>query len=210
MKKRLIIVDSDQLLRDTLAICLGVDGDYEIIGQTGSGLEAVDLCITRRPHLLILDLMLPQLCGVEVLRRLRATVPEQKVLVLTATADCSLIIDALRSRPNGFVEKPTSLKVLREAMNAVCAGSRYYSPLASELLGESFAAPTATSVLSRREREVIQLIAEGASSKEISSTLKIAVKTVENHRGNLMRKLHLHNVADVTRYAIATGIAPGQ
>ncbi|MEO6740839.1 MAG: LuxR C-terminal-related transcriptional regulator, partial [Chthoniobacteraceae bacterium] len=90
-----------------------------------------------------------------------------------------------------------------------CAGSRYYSPIASQLLGESFMPATTISDLSRREREVIQLIAEGATSKDISSTLKIAVKTVENHRGNLMRKLHLHNVADVTRYAIATGIAPG-
>ncbi|MEO6740698.1 MAG: response regulator transcription factor, partial [Chthoniobacteraceae bacterium] len=161
MKRRLIIVDSDELLRDTLAICLGADGDYEIIGQTGSGLEAVELCITERPHLLILDLMLPQLCGVEVLRRLRAAVPEQKVLVLTATTNSSLIIAALRSRPNGFVGKPTSLKALREAMNAVCAGSRYYSPIASQLLGESFMPATTISDLSRREREVIQLIAEG-------------------------------------------------
>src|SRR5687768_4867033 len=203
MKTRLVLVDDHVSLRQMMATILAHDGEYEIVGQAGGGLEALRLCRDVAHDVVILDLMLPELCGMEVLRRLRAESPQTRVVVYTGTLNQVQIVQTLQLRPHGFVEKGDSLHTLRECLRAVSAGRLYFSRLASALLADVRNAGEGLSLTSR-EQEVLQLVAESCSSKQIATQLGIAVKTVENHRARLMDKLHKHDIAALTRYAIQT------
>lgn len=205
MKTRLVLVDDHVSLRQMMATILAHDGEYEIVGQAGDGLEALRLCREVLPDVVILDLVLPELCGMEVLRRLRAESPRTRVLVYTGTLNQVQIVQTLQLRPHGFVEKGDSLDTLRECLRAVSAGRLYFSRLASALLSDVRKAGEGQS-LTPREQEVLRLVAESRSSKQIATQLGIAVKTVENHRAKLMDKLHKHDIAALTRYAIQTGL----
>lgn len=204
MKTRVVLVDDHAGLREMLAAILMRDGEYEIAGQAGSGLEALQICHGVAHEVIILDLCLPELCGVEVLRRLRAELPQSRVLIYSGTVNQLQVIQTLRLRPHGFVEKCDSLENLREGLRAVASGRCFFSRFASLLMIEAHHAEEMH--LTRREREVLQLVAESRSSKEIAVRLGLAVKTVENHRAHLMDKLHLHDVAALTRYAVRTGM----
>jgi DNA-binding NarL/FixJ family response regulator len=206
MKKRIVIADDHVSIRDMLVWILMRDDNYEVIGAAGSGIDAFKMCCTTQPDLLILDLVLPCISGPEVLRRLRKAVPETRVLIYSGTCSLALMNEALMERPHGYVEKLEGLTILRQAIAAVASGGSYYSSVAHHVMCESRVARQADSGLSPREREVLQMIAEGRSSKEISSLLQLAVKTVENHRANLMAKLKMHDVATLTRYAAGRGM----
>ena len=204
MKKRVMIVDDHAALREMLGLLLTRDGGYEVTGEAGTGLQALKVCAERRPELLILDLMLPELCGLEVLRRVREDFPAMRVLLYSGTSNQVQIVQALKLRPHGFVGKAETLDTFREALRAVANGTCYFTRFASALFGDAM---TDTSIeLTRREEEVLQFVAEGRSSKEIASRLGIAVKTVENHRAHLRDKLHLHDIAALTRFAIRRGL----
>ena len=205
MKKRIIIADDHVSVRDMLSWVLIRETHYDIIGEAGSGIEALKLCDNRRPDLLILDLVLPCLSGTEVLRRVRRDLPCTRVLIYSGTCNSILIKEALRERPHGYVEKLEGLKILRQAISTITGGGNYFSDSTRNLLCES-RNNEARSCLSQREREILQLIAEGHSSKEISIMLAVALKTVENHRANLMAKLNRHDVASLTRYAASHGM----
>jgi DNA-binding NarL/FixJ family response regulator len=206
MKKRMVLVDDHASIRGMLHFILSRDPRYEVVGEAGNGHDAIKICARTRPDLVILDLMLPELCGSEVIRRLSDEAAAVRILVYSGTANQDLIITALKARPHGFVEKLDTLATLREAIDAVCAGRSYFTPFASALLYDSFSARERSFHLSDREREVLQLIAEGHSTKEIASRLNVAAKTIDNHRSHLMGKLDLHNVADLTRYAVKSGV----
>jgi len=208
MKKRIVIVDDHVSMRDMLMWVLLHEAEYQIIGQAGSGIEAIKVCATCRPDLLILDLVLPCISGTEVLRRVRKELPGTRILIFTGTCSTALMREALLGRPHGYVEKLEGLKVLKQAISTISRGGSYYSAVANRLLSETAGARPASGDLSRREREILQMIAEGRSSKEISSLLNVAVKTVENHRSNLMAKLDMHDVASLTRYAAGRGMVP--
>ncbi|HEX4085779.1 MAG TPA: response regulator transcription factor [Chthoniobacteraceae bacterium] len=204
MKKRIVIVDDHVSIRDMLTWVLMRDTHYDIIGEAGSGIEALRLCGDCRPDLLILDLVLPCISGTEVLRRVRKDLPCTRVLIYSGTCNSLLIKQALRERPHGYVEKLEGLNILRQAISTIAGGGNYFSDSTRNLLCESRGGERPD--LSRREREVLQLIAEGHSSKGISTMLSVALKTVENHRANLMAKLNLHDVASLTRYAARHGM----
>ena len=206
MKTRIVIVEDHASLRGMLTLILSQNKGYEVIGQADSGLSAIQLCRNLRPDLVILDLVLPELSGTEVLRRLRVSMPSVRVLVYSGTCNQGLVIETLKNDPDGFVNKSDSLETLREAIDAVATGCKYFSPFASRFLFNSIETNGRDFNLSEREREIVQLIAEGFSSKEISGRLQIAVRTVENHRANVMQKLHLHDVASLTLYAVRHGI----
>ena len=207
MKKRVVIIDDHTSVREMLAMLLARDGVYEVAGQADSGRAALTVCRKTRPDLVILDLMLPEMNGAEVLRFLRKNVPALRVLIYSGTSNRTLVLEALRCQPHGFVEKGDSFTTLRQALDAVSAGCTFFGSFATGML-RSLPVPAERerAALSSREREVLQMIAEGLSSKEISSRLSVAVRTVENHRANLMHKLHLHSVASLTRHAVREGI----
>lgn len=203
---RVVIIDDQRVLRELLAALLATTPRYQVLAQTSSGKEGIELCERFRPDLVILDIMLPDLNGVEVLRRLRERFRATKVLVVTAYEQASVVQRAFEAAAHGIVTKGVPLHELREAIERVASGGVYYCSRASELLREGREQPLASSTLTMREREILQRVASGASSKAIAAELGLSEKTVSNHRANIMRKVGVRETAGLTRYAIAQGL----
>ena len=206
MKKRIVIAEDHASIRDMLVWILVRDIGYDVIGEAGSGIEAIKVCTLCRPDLLILDLILPCISGTEVLRRVKKELPQTRVLIYSGSSNPTLITEALRERPHGYVAKMEGLTMLRKAIKMVAEGGNHYDSVASQIPGRAIPERQIECTLSAREREVLQMVAEGRSSKQISGLLDVAVKTVENHRANLMAKLRMHDVASLTRYAASRGM----
>jgi DNA-binding NarL/FixJ family response regulator len=206
MKTRVLVADDHASVRQMLALMLASDGVYQVVGEAGTGFETVKLCRTLKPDLLILDLILPELNGLEVLRELRNSGSDSRFLIYSGTQNEALISAALRARPHGFVHKRDSLATFRDALRAVSAGCCFFTPFATQLLDARSSGQVEETGLTDRERAVLQMIAEGMSNKEMADRLAIACKTVEHHRAHLMEKLNLHDVAHLTRYAVRLGI----
>jgi DNA-binding NarL/FixJ family response regulator len=204
MKKRLLIVDEQTAPREMLAQVLAAEGEYEIVGEANNGRDAIETCRSCRPDAVILELVLPELCGVEVLRRLRSESANVRILVFSGTRDQALIVETLKCRPHGFVGKHDALATFLEALRIIVAGKLYFSAIASALWADSLNGDPVD--LTPREIEILQLVAESRSNKEIAGLLGLAQKTVENHRAHMMEKLHLHDVAALTRYAVRRGL----
>ena len=210
MKKRIVIVDDHASVRDMLVCILKREPGYEVVGEAGTGLKALQVCAIQRPDLVILDLVLPELSGAEVLRRMSSSLPLTRVLVYSGTFNQAVIIEALKCRPHGYVEKSDTLQTLREAISTVAAGGSYFSQCAAGFLSAAHSGAEESSDLTSREREILQMVAEGGSSKDISLRLGVSNKTVENHRAHLMEKLQIHDVASLTRYAVRHGIVAAE
>jgi DNA-binding NarL/FixJ family response regulator len=206
MKRRIVIVDDHDAVRELLSRYLERLPEYEVVGVAGTGLEAMRVFRKTSPHLAIIDLLLPQLCGHEVILRVRRELPNIRIVVFTRASDRGVLASALRSEPDGIVHKSESLEMLLVALRTVSVGGRFFSPKLNQSVdhSESGSAPT----LSGREMEVMQSIAEGKSNKEIGSLLGVATKTVDNHRSRLMQKLGVHNAASLTLVAVQMGIVP--
>ena len=210
MKTNVVLVDDYCSVRQMLAQVLEREGGYAVVGEAKTGFEALKVCARVRPRLVILDLALPEMNGLEVLRRLWAESRDVRVLVYSGVENRELTLAVLRERPHGFVHKRDSLATLREALRAVTAGGSFLTAFATELLDLSRGAGPAGPVLTERERAVLQMVAEGMSNKAMADRLGIAAKTVEHHRATLMEKLGLHDVARLTRYAVRLGVVPGE
>lgn len=210
----IVLADDHPLIRQGVRTMLESRRDYEVVGEADDGLRAVELVERLRPDILIVDVMLPGLNGLEVTRRVVAQVPQTRVIVLSMHATESYVLDALRSGAAGYVLKTTATASVVEAVGAALAGQRYLSPPLSALAIEAYMrkADDATArfdgykMLSAREREVFQLAAEGLTNAEISERLQISPRTAETHRTHIMRKLGLHSTTDLVRYAIQHGI----
>lgn len=187
-----------------LAFVIPREGPYEIVAQASTGVEAMDRLEEFKPDIVVLDLLLPGMSGVELVRRLRGMVKELRLLVYSGTSSANLIADAMDEHPDGFVHKEDTLEVFRDALRAVAAGNAYFTPLAKESVRK--AANKRMEKLSNRERSIIQLVAEGCGNKEIAARLGISIKTVEGHRSSLSEKLNIHDVATLTRFAIRNGM----
>jgi len=206
VKKKIVIVDHHQSVRELLGYYLEHSPNYEVVGQAATGLEAVRMLKTTSPNVLIIDLVLPELCGQEVMARARREIPGIQIVVFTGAEDTGMLASALRSEPNGIVHKSEPLKFLLFALRTASVGGRYFSPKVSQLAAHlRFGVAQA---LSAREIEVMQSIAEGKSNKEIGQLLGVATKTVDSHRARLMQKLGIHNAASLTRLAVQMGIVP--
>jgi DNA-binding NarL/FixJ family response regulator len=209
---RLVIIEDQTAIREMLAELLSLEKAYMVVGQSGDGREALELCIEARPDLVVLDAMLPSLNGVELLRRLSKAVPTAKVLVFSGIESPVIVRQMLEAGARGFVEKSAGFSEFKRGLAAVALGGTHFGP-AIEGIMRSSAASTLTAVtpdlLTGREREVLQLVAEGHSTKGIGSRLGISAKTVDNHRTNLMRKLDIHDVASLTRHALEQGLIAG-
>src|SRR5882672_10575813 len=207
--KRLVIIEDQTAIREMLAEILRLDENYKIVGESGDGQSAQALCLEIKPDLMILDAKLPGLNGVDLLRRISKKLPEMRVLVFSGHENAVLVREMLEAGAHGFVEKTAGLFEFKKGLETVANGGTYFGPAVAALLRnvvEGLETSSTADFLTDREREILQLVAESHSTKEIAAKLGISVKTVDNHRTNLMRKLNLHDVASLTRYALEVGL----
>lgn len=207
--KRLVIIEDQTAIREMIVEILRLDKNYELVGESGDGQEALNICLELKPDLLVLDAKLPGLNGVDILRRLVKKHPSVRVLVFSGHENPVLVREMLEAGAHGFVEKTAGLLEFKKGLETVANGGTYFGPAVAALLRNVVANPAASNAsdfLTDREREILQLVAESHSTKEIAAKLGISIKTVDNHRTNLMRKLNLHDVASLTRYALEIGL----
>ncbi len=194
-----------QLLSDALS-----RKSFEIVGESGNGQDALREIPELQPDVVILDAKLPGLNGLELLRRMTRQMPRTRFLVFSAYQNPAIVKEMLEAGAHGFVEKTAPLRELLSGLSIVAEGGTFFGPNVAEIIRAVVANPNSSQrtkdFLTDREREVLQLIAEGFSTKEIAQRLGLSVKTVDNHRTNMMRKLDLHNVASITRYAMQNGL----
>ena len=205
MKTRVVIVDPHTSVREMLAVLIAQEAGFEIVGDAGTGIEGLRLCENESPSLVILELALPELCGIELLRRLRWKRQCVRTLIYSGVS-AEMQIKALRIQPDGFVAKSDSLKTLREAIRMTATGGVYISMSLCRVRRLIRSQGESVLALTDREREILQMVAESRSSKEIAARLTLCPKTVENHRMNIMRKLDLHDIAALTRFAMREGV----
>ncbi|WP_237023427.1 response regulator [Lacunisphaera limnophila] len=207
--KRIIIVEDHTAIREMLAEILKVDPAYKIVGESGEGLQACQLCLDLKPDLIVLDARLPGLSGVDILRRISKQLKATRVMVFSAYESPALVREMLEAGAHGFVEKTAGLGEFKKGLETIAHGGTYFGPGVAALLRTVVANKNPGSgieTLTDREREILKLVAESYSTKEIAQKLGISVKTVDNHRTNLMRKLDLHDVASLTRYSLEIGL----
>ncbi|MBK8000377.1 MAG: response regulator transcription factor [Verrucomicrobia bacterium] len=206
------LAEDHHVVRQGFKLVLAAESDFKLVGEAADGLEAVKLVEEKKPGIILLDLMIPRLHGLEVVRQLRRDHPATKVIILSMHADEPYVMEALRNGASGYVLKDCMAADLVQAVRTVAAGRRYLSPaLAERALTGYVEHPGASDLdvrdtLTNRERLVFQLAAEGKTSAEIASALFISPRTAETHRANLMRKLSLRSQTDLVRFAIRRGI----
>jgi two-component system response regulator NreC len=207
MTIRVVLADDHQLVRQGLKALLEREG-FHVAGEASDGQEALRLVPNVSPDVAILDISMPILNGLEAARELKKYSPRTKTILLTQHDEDQYVIEALRAGVRGYVLKNQATTDLVHAIQQVCRGEIYLSPSISRTVVEAFLSKTAlpTDPLTSRERQVLQLIGEGKSSKEIAALLGISIKTAESHRTRLMRKLDIHELASLVRYAIRRGL----
>ncbi len=209
-----LLADDHTIVREGLRALLIADPGIEVVGEATNGREAVELSLSLRPEVVVMDIAMPQLNGLEATSKIRAILPDTKVIILSAHSDDAYIDRVIAIGASGFLVKQTSAQILAKAIHEVVAGNTFYSPLVSKRMRDHYQKPDKTgglmirraTGLTTRELEVIQLVAEGRANKQVAADLKISIKTVEKHRQHLMDKLNIHDTAGLTRYAIAQGI----
>ena len=205
MSIRIAIAEDQRLVRELLSALLVRQPDFQVVGEASNGAEALALAARLEPDVLVLDIGLPDLDGVAVARTLRKSRPGLKLLALSVHAERHFVQQMLKAGADGYVVKTSALDELVQAIRAVAGGKIYLSPeITREALPEDRVEEGAP--LGSRERQVLALIADGKRSSEIGARLHISTATVEAHRRNIMRKLGLHTVAELTKYAIRKGL----
>jgi DNA-binding NarL/FixJ family response regulator len=206
---RILVADDHPLVRDGIKARLEMEAHWQVCAEATNGREAVELAERHRPQVAILDIGMPELNGLSAARQIRTVSPETEILILTMLESDDLAREALAAGARGFLLKTDAGRHLVSAVEALLQHRPYFTGSVSELLLAGFVDPAQPTGgvggahrLTSREREVLQLLAEGRSSKEVAGALRISTKTVESHRANLMRKLDLHSVADVVRFAV--------
>lgn len=214
MTTSILLADDHPIVRHGLRTLLEAEPDFHIVGETDDGLETVRLVEHLQPDVLVLDLMMPSLSGLEVTRQVCRRVPKTRVIILSMHANEAYVLEALRHGAMGYVLKETSAAELVRAVREVVAGRRYLSAPLSERAIEAYIQKASEGILdpyetlTTREREVLHLAAEGHTNAEIAARLTISPRTVEVHRANMMRKLGLRTQTDLIRYALRRGILP--
>jgi two-component system response regulator NreC len=212
-KIRVFLVDDHTVVRQGLRRILESDDEIEIVGEAGDGRTAIDLVQKLRPHVVVMDVAMPELNGIEATRQISKRVEGAKVLVLSMHGDDVYVRQALKAGARGYLLKDSEDLDLIKAVKAIRGGGSFFSPPVSKVvlsgyLGDKIDGDAEDSVarLTDREREVLQLIAEGKTNKEVAHALSVSVNTVETHRKHIMEKLDLHNTAELVRFAIRTKI----
>ena len=212
-KIKVVIVEDHKLFREGLKSLLSDKADLEVVGEAGDGLEAIRTVKKCRPDLMLLDLSMPKMNGISVMKEIKSQFPETKIMALTIHESDQYVLEAFEAGADGYCLKDAGRNELMVAVESVLQGKRYISPSISENVLEGYMtgrkklkSKTSWDTITQREREVLKLLGEGFQNKEISDMLHISVKTVEKHRANIMNKLDLHNAAALTAFAIEHGL----
>ena len=208
-KPRVLMADDHSLILAGLRKL--VEADCEVVGTVEDGRARVEAAQTLRPDLILLDISMPRLNGLEAARQLRTLVPDSKLIFLTMHASPTYATEAFQAGASGYLLKHSAEEELSQAIKSVLQGRHYLTPLVTKDVLDSVLKPSTgergtSTALTARQREVLQLVAEGHGTKEIAMILSVSVKTVEFHKARLMQQLDLHSIADLTKYAITQGI----
>jgi len=214
MKKiRILIADDHTIFRQGLKMLLEQENDLEVVGEAGDGAETIKLAKKLKPDIALLDIAMPKMDGIEVAKKLKKILPQLKVIVLTSYADDQFLFEFLKLGVSGFVLKDSASQELIYSIRKTKEGMAFLDPSVSKKVMEKFTQVTGGKKdfinygkLSDREKEVLQLVAEGKSTKEVAGKLYISPKTVENHRANIMKKLDIHDRMGLTKYALRLGL----
>jgi two-component system response regulator NreC len=203
---RIALADDHNVVRQGLRALLEGVKDFKVVAEARDGKEMVETVVREKPDVAVIDLAMPSLNGVEATRRIVRDCPGVKVLVLSMYTGEEYVREALGAGASGYLVKDSAADDLVKAIRAIAAGEGFLSPAIAHLADKGNTPGSALDRLTTREREVLQLIAEGNSNKEIAARLSLSVKTIEAHRTNLMAKLDIHDTASLTRFAIARGL----
>lgn len=207
--QKVYIIEDEVLLRDLLCDLIDSQMELEVAGYSGDGTEGLRQCLSLKPDILVTDLQLPGLNGIEIIQRVKQDLPRIKILVVSGTFNLPRLKQVLMTKADGIIEKAAGLQEMEKALQTVAGGQSYYSPTVIQRMPELLTISEhqgSLASLTSREREILQLIGEGNTTKEIAAKLHISTRTADVHRTNIMQKLDVHNVAGLTRMAIAFGL----
>ncbi len=205
---RILLADDHAVVRQGFKMLLDAQGDMEIVGEAGNGREAVDLAEQLRPDVVVMDVAMPELNGIEATRRLAEKVPHARVVALSMHKDSVYVREVLRAGARGYLLKDSGSQDLVAAIRAVASGEGYLSPGVSNAVLDDYRRHVTNPIdlLTSREREVLQMLAEGKTNKEIAGVLDLSVYTVDAHRGRIMEKLNVHSINELVRFAVRNGL----
>jgi DNA-binding NarL/FixJ family response regulator len=212
MGVKVLLADDHKIVRDGLRTLLEKNAEVKVVGEAEDGRTAVQLAKKLSPDIIIMDVAMPDLNGIEATRQIVAEHPGVKVIAVSMHSDRRFVAEMLKAGASAYLSKDYAFDELEKVIRTVMANKVYLSPDISGVVVDSYVRrtpkpePTAFSLLSDREREVLQLVAEGKTAKEIAEHLHVSIKTVETHRTNIMTKLNIHRVAELTKYAIREGL----
>ena len=213
MSLKILIVDDHQIFREGLRALLEREPDMEVVADAADGAAAISLSREHHPDVIVMDITMPVMNGIEATRQILAESPGARIVALSMESDRRFVVEVLKSGAVGYVLKDAAVAELTTAIRTVAAGDPYLGPKITHLIIREFMQriPEESSltfeVLSPREREVLQLIADGKNPKEIAFTFNVSLKTVENQRHSIMKKLNLYSIAELTKYAIREGLS---
>jgi DNA-binding NarL/FixJ family response regulator len=206
---RILIADDHEIVRRGLRSLLSARPGWTVCAEAGNGREAIALASQHHPNMVIMDISMPGLNGLEATRRIRKIIPRAEILILSLHYSDQLVHEVLDAGARGYLLKSDATRDLLKAIEALASGRSFFTAGATQIIIDGFSNPQSANTptllrhrLSAREREIVQLLAEGKSSKEVAVTLGISVKTAETHRANIMRKLEMHSVSELVRYAV--------
>ena len=205
------VADDHAVVREGLASLLAAQPDLRVVGTAADGRDTVRQIVNLQPEVVVMDIAMPQMNGIEAAREIRERAPRTRLIILSMHSSVEHVFHALEAGALGYVLKESAGKELIEAVRAVHAGRRYLSPRVAEMMAEVVSRRSTDSPLNRlsgRERQILQLVAEGRSSAQIAATLHLSPKTVDTYRSRLMQKLHIGDVAGLVKFAIQHGLTP--
>jgi DNA-binding NarL/FixJ family response regulator len=207
MSIRIVLADDHAMIRQGLKAILEAEG-FQVPGEASNGIQAVELTQKLRPDIVVLDISMPLLNGIDASRQILEARPQTKIILLTAHTQEQYVLQGLRHGVTGYLLKENAADELVNAVRTVAGGAIYITAGVSRAVVQAFSADPSREVLSPRERQVLQLIAEGKSMKEIGALLGISSRTADSHRTKIMEKLALHDTASLVRYAMSIGLVP--
>jgi DNA-binding NarL/FixJ family response regulator len=207
-KIRIVLADDHTVVRRGFGLILSKEPDLEVIGEASNGREAVELTEQLQPDIVVIDVTMPELNGIEGTRRISSVCPKTRVLALSMHREAVYVREILRAGARGYVVKDADDEEFLAAVRAISRGDAYLSPSVAEAVLADYRRHVTNPIdlLTSREREVLQMIAEGKTNKEIANILELSVYTVEAHRGKIMEKLNLHSTGDIVRFALRNGL----
>lgn len=214
-KIKIFLVDDHQIVRDGIKALLKADNNIEIIGEASNGKELYEILEQRKPNIILLDINLPDILGIDIARKLNDEIPDLKIIMLSMHMNEEFISNSIEAGAKGYLPKTTTQKELLEAVHKVYNGGEYYNDDVSSIMLKSYIKRTQSAskekeekhvVLTKRETEILKNFAEGLSNKEIADKLFISIRTVESHKNNIMQKLELKSTVELVKYAIRNNI----